>query len=65
MADQITTVAGLSLHVSVEIAPENVPKFLDYFKPVYDLVAAEPECLFFEVYQSADNPGKIHWVENW
>ncbi|KAI1805192.1 hypothetical protein F4811DRAFT_236894 [Daldinia bambusicola] len=56
---------GFSLHVTVHIAPENVEKFLAAFKPVFDVVAAEPECLFFEVYKSPEDPGKLSWVENW
>ncbi|KAI1142590.1 hypothetical protein F5Y05DRAFT_231950 [Hypoxylon sp. FL0543] len=56
---------GISLHVTVHIAPENVERFLVAFKAVFDLVAAEPECLFFEVYKSVEEPGKISWVENW
>ncbi|KAI1467860.1 uncharacterized protein F4812DRAFT_459144 [Daldinia caldariorum] len=56
---------GFSLHVTVHIAPENVEKFLASFKPVFDVVTAEPECLFFEVYKSAEEPGKLSWVENW
>ncbi|KAI1639949.1 hypothetical protein F4809DRAFT_20993 [Biscogniauxia mediterranea] len=56
---------GMSLQVTVHIAPENVDKFLAAFKPVFDKVAAEPECMFFEVYRSPEEPGKISWVENW
>ncbi|KAL1986003.1 hypothetical protein VTN96DRAFT_7138 [Rasamsonia emersonii] len=56
---------GVSLHVSITIAPENVPKFFEAFKPVYDKVIAEPECTFFEVHQSPDEPGVLSWVENW
>ncbi|KAI1462740.1 hypothetical protein F4805DRAFT_8108 [Annulohypoxylon moriforme] len=56
---------GVSLHVTVHIAPENVEKFLVAFKAIFDVVAAEPDCLFFEVYRSAEEPGRISWVENW
>ncbi|KAI0552015.1 hypothetical protein F4679DRAFT_116698 [Xylaria curta] len=56
---------GWSLHVTVYIAPENIDRFLAAFKPVFDKVIAEPECLFFEMYQSPQEPGKISWVENW
>lgn len=56
---------GISLQVTITIAPENVPKFLEAFKPAYDKVTAEPECTFFEVYQSPENPGVLSWVENW
>ncbi|KAI1773491.1 hypothetical protein F4818DRAFT_443329 [Hypoxylon cercidicola] len=56
---------GISLHVTVHIAPENVDRFLVAFKAIFDVVAAEPECTFFEVYRSPEEPGKISWVENW
>ncbi|KAI0414065.1 hypothetical protein F5X98DRAFT_378087 [Xylaria grammica] len=56
---------GWSLHVTVYIAPENVERFLAAFKPVFNKVVAEPECLFFEMYQSPQEPGKISWVEDW
>ncbi|KAI1424069.1 hypothetical protein F5Y12DRAFT_468375 [Xylaria sp. FL1777] len=56
---------GWSLHVTVYIAPENVDRFLAAFKPVFNKVVAEPECLFFEMYQSPQEPGKLSWVENW
>ncbi|KAI2624910.1 hypothetical protein GGR54DRAFT_541197 [Hypoxylon sp. NC1633] len=56
---------GISLHVTVHIAPENVERFLAAFKDIFDLVSAEPECSFFEVYKSVEEPGKISWVENW
>ena len=56
---------GVSLHVTVYIAPENVETFFKYFTPVYDKVIAEPECVFFEVYQSREDPGTISFVEDW
>ncbi|KAF4462106.1 hypothetical protein FALBO_11086 [Fusarium albosuccineum] len=56
---------GISLHVTIHINPDDVDKFFTYFKPVYDKVTAEPECTFFEVYQSPEDPGTLHWVENW
>ena len=56
---------GFSVHVTVHIDPSNVDKYFEYFRPAYDAVIAEPECTFFEVYQSAENPGELHWQENW
>ncbi|GES58018.1 hypothetical protein ATEIFO6365_0004016900 [Aspergillus terreus] len=56
---------SLSLHMTVYIRPENFGKFWEAFKPLYDNVIAEPECTFFEVYQSPEDPGTISWVENW
>lgn len=51
--------------MTVYIRPENLGKFWEAFKPLYDNVIAEPECTFFEVYQSPEDPGTISWVENW
>ena len=56
---------GVSLHVTVYIKPSDVNAFVAEFKAIYDIVAAEPECTYFEVFQSPDEPGVFHWVENW
>ncbi|KAI1749112.1 hypothetical protein F4782DRAFT_533728 [Xylaria castorea] len=56
---------GMSLHATVYIEPKNVNRFFDAFKPVFDKVIAEPECMFSEVYRSQEEPGKITWVEDW
>lgn len=56
---------GLSLHVTVFVAPTDVEKFFSYLRPAYEKVAAEPECTFFEVFTSPTEPGAIHWVEGW
>ncbi|PYI04695.1 hypothetical protein BO78DRAFT_319995 [Aspergillus sclerotiicarbonarius CBS 121057] len=54
-----------SVHATVYINPDDLPKFWDAFRPVYDKVIAEPECTLFEVYQSQEEPGTLTWVENW
>jgi len=56
---------GISLQVTIHITPENVEKFFALIKPVYDLVIAERECRFFEIYQSQEDPGAVSWVEHW
>jgi hypothetical protein len=56
---------GISLQVTVHIDPKNTTEFFQHFKPLYDQVIAEPELRFFEVYQSAEDPGTISWVEHW
>lgn len=38
---------GFSLHVTIYIDPQNITKFFEHFKPVYDAVIAEPELPFF------------------
>lgn len=55
----------MSLHADVYVAPENVDKFLQLLKPLYDSVTAEPECTYFEVIHDPDNPEHLRWVENW
>lgn len=57
--------SGFSAHVTVTMAPENVPKFLEAFRGVYEKVIQEPECTFFEAYESPEEPGKLIWIENW
>lgn len=54
-----------SLHVKFHIDPAKVDAFFEALKPAYDAVCAEPECIFFEVYQSMEEPGVIKFVENW
>jgi hypothetical protein len=56
---------SFSLHVKYTVDPSNVDAFLEALKPAYDAVTAEPECIFFEVYTSASEPGVIKYVENW
>ncbi|XHG02352.1 hypothetical protein AWENTII_005708 [Aspergillus wentii] len=52
---------GISLQVTIFIKPEDLPKFWESFMPVYNKVIAEPECTFFEVYQSPEEPGTLSW----
>ncbi|KAK9770680.1 putative ABM domain-containing protein [Seiridium cardinale] len=56
---------GVSSVVTAHLKPEDVPTFLTILKPLYDKVAAEPGCLFFEVYESKEEPGVVCWVEDW
>ncbi|MCJ1279104.1 hypothetical protein MMC21_006928 [Puttea exsequens] len=56
---------GLSLHVDITVAPENVAAFLEAFRPTYELVVKEPECTYFELFHEADDPGHFRIVENW
>ena len=56
---------GISLQVSITVAPENIDKFLAALKPCYDAVTAEPDCTFFEVFHDMDTPGHFRFVENW
>jgi len=55
---------GMSTHVSVIMAPENVDKFLAAFKPCFDLVTAKAECTYFKVFHDPNTPGHFTWVEH-
>jgi quinol monooxygenase YgiN len=65
MSQQPYTGPGASVHIKVTVAPESVPKFFSLIKPAYDAATAEPECIFFEIYQNPAIPGEIKYVENW
>ena len=54
-----------SLQVEIWIDPANVEKFFEAFQKIFDIVSAEPECTFFEVFQDPDDLGHLSWVENW
>ena len=47
-----STEEGFTLHVTVTIAPENVPQFLEAFTPAYKAVVAEPEVSNFLKFMS-------------
>jgi len=55
----------LSLHVTIQVAPESVDAFLEALRPCWAGCASEPECLFFDVYQDVDTPGLFRFVEIW
>ena len=61
----MTSSPGISLHVTVTVAPENADELLRLARPILDVIAAEPECLYFEVVQSKEQPGRFQIVENW
>ncbi|KAL9037493.1 MAG: hypothetical protein Q9180_003683 [Flavoplaca navasiana] len=60
-----STARGMSLHVSIYIDPSNRAAFLEAFKPCFEAVRAEKECLFFEIYSDPEDAGHFSWVENW
>ncbi|KAK3693183.1 hypothetical protein B0T22DRAFT_476023 [Podospora appendiculata] len=56
---------GFTIFVTVSIAPENVDKFLDVIKPVFERITSLPECEFFEIYSTPEEPGTFSWIEDW
>ena len=65
MALQLPQLDRFSLQVTVYISESDVPAFFEHMKPVFAHVTAEPECLYFELFQDPADPGTISWVENW
>ena len=57
--------AAFILTVKVTIDPAKIDDFLSHFHKIYDLVVAEPECLYFVFGQSPSQPGVFHWTEGW
>ncbi|KAL1616158.1 hypothetical protein SLS56_011549 [Neofusicoccum ribis] len=56
---------GFAVFVTATIQPDKVDTFLHHFHAAMRTVAAEPECLSFEVFRSPEEPNKIKWLENW
>jgi hypothetical protein len=53
------------LQVKVIIDPKDRETFIKHFKTAYDIVMAEPECAYFFVGESIQEPGVFHWTEGW
>lgn len=53
------------LTVKIHIRPEQVLEFFSHFKPIYEVVVAEPKCRYFVVGQDLQTPGAIWWCEGW
>lgn len=54
-----------SLIVTIYISPSDIPAFLSAMRPVWQACINEPECLYFDVFHSPSEPGKIRLVEVW
>jgi len=60
-----TATPQLSLHVTIQVAPENAEAFLAALRPTWAGCSSEPECLFFDVFQDPKTPGLFRFVELW
>ncbi|KAB5526426.1 hypothetical protein GE09DRAFT_1194569 [Coniochaeta sp. 2T2.1] len=56
---------GCVLQVTIYVAPDQLPKFFEAYRKVYDACVSEEECTFFSVYEDPEEPGKLSWVEHW
>lgn len=55
----------LTLFVTFHVKPSQLDEWKDAHRPVWAACAAEPECLFFDVFQSTEKPGEMRLVEVW
>ena len=55
----------LTIHVRIQIAPENIDAFIKALRPAWQSCVNEPECVCFEVYRDVDTPGLFRFVETW
>lgn len=56
---------SFTLFVTLHVAPNDVEKLFEAHRPIWASVAAEPECLLFDVFQSTEDRGKVRFVEVW
>lgn len=60
-----TSKIAFILQVKVTFDPKDRETFLQYFKPCFDAVKAEPECAYFLVGEDIQQPGTFRWTEGW
>jgi quinol monooxygenase YgiN len=55
----------LTLFVTFYVKPDLIEDFKAAHRPAWAAVAAEPECLLFDVFQDPEQPGRFRFVEVW
>lgn len=60
-----TTHQGVSHIGTIQVDPGDVDRFLVAFRKCWLEVCKEPECVYFEVFQSQAEAGLFHFVEVW
>jgi hypothetical protein len=55
----------LTLHITWHFAPEHVATFYEALRPLHENLVKENECLYFNVYEIAQQPGAVRLVEIW
>jgi quinol monooxygenase YgiN len=51
--------------ITITVSPTNRAPFLAALRPVWDACVAEPENLFFDVFESPEQKGKFRFMEVW
>lgn len=55
----------LTVFVTLQIKLDRIEEWKAAHQPVWDACAAEPECMFFDVLEDAEIPGRFRFVEVW
>ena len=55
----------LTLFVTFHVKPSYLEEWKEAHRPVWAECAAEPECLFFDIFQSTEKSGEMRLVEVW
>lgn len=55
----------LTLFVDFYIHTDRIEEWKTAHRPVWEACAAEPECLYFDVFYNANDPGHFRLVEIW
>lgn len=55
----------LTLFVTFHIKPHHIEDWKAAHRPVWAACAAEPECIYFDVFQNPTKPGDFRLVEVW
>ncbi|TFK40418.1 hypothetical protein BDQ12DRAFT_680909 [Crucibulum laeve] len=60
-----TKLAQTVMHLDLQVPEQHIPEFLIHARKLYEAVTAEPECTFFDLSQSSEDPGFFRGVESW
>ena len=55
----------MTLFVTITVHPKDHDEFLKALRPCWQGCIQEPECIYFDVFHSSDNPGTFRFVEVW
>lgn len=55
----------LTVFVNFQIKSDLIEDFKAAHRPVWTACAAEPECMFFDIFQDLESPGRFRFVEVW
>ncbi|GIZ48729.1 hypothetical protein CKM354_001177900 [Cercospora kikuchii] len=55
----------LTLFVTMKIKPDRIEEWKEAHRPVWAATAAEPEQIFFDLFEDPKDPGTFRFIEVW